>query len=136
MDGMTDRVPVQLRGMAARADEPQQPIGPGVTLPDSVVVTLEFSRDHVVGTATLHRDEVGNIFAEATVYPDSDPMLHKGLYGPSRNLWPYFALAITHTVVSKDATHPMGVITAGQVATVALTAANSDPDLPPYEVVQ
>ena len=134
MDGVSDSEPVRLRGMAARADEPEQPIGPGVVLPPSVPVTLEFSREHVVGTAALHRDEAGNILADATVYLDSDPMLRKGLSG--RRIWPYFALAITHTVISKDGVHPMGVITGGEAATLALTAANSDPGLPPYEVVQ
>lgn len=133
MVGMSEREPVRLRGMASRADEPQQPIGPGVTLPDSVVVTLEFSRDHVVGTATLRRDDAGNILADATVYLDADPMLRKGMAG--RRLWPYFALGITRTVVTKDDVHPMGVITGGQVATLALTVANSDPDLPPYLVL-
>jgi hypothetical protein len=122
--------------MAARADEPEQPVGPGVTLPESVAVTLEFSREHVVGTAVLHRDEAGNILADATLYPDSDPLLHKGFYGGGRNPWPYFALGIGNTVVSKDGAHPSGVISAGEVRDLALCAANSDPGLPPYEVVQ
>ena len=53
MVDVSDSEPVRLRGMAARADEPEQPIGPGVVLPPSVPVTLEFSREHVVGTAAL-----------------------------------------------------------------------------------
>jgi hypothetical protein len=125
---------LRLRGTAARAGEPDQSIGLGVTVPEEVSVTIEFSRDHTVGTAALWRDEAGDIQADVMVFLDSDPLLRKGMQG--RRLWPYFALSIGQTVVSKDDAHPMGVISSGVVRELALVTRNSDPDLPPYEIVQ
>jgi hypothetical protein len=125
---------LRLRGTAARAEGPDQPLGPGVTVPEEVSVTIEFSRDHTVGTAALWRDEAGDIQADVMVFLDGNPLLRKGMQG--RRLWPYFALGIGQTVISKDDAHPMGVIRAGAVRELALVTRNSDPGLPPYKIVQ
>jgi hypothetical protein len=129
---MTRCPPVRLRGLAARAGEREQPIGSDVTIPASVPVLLQFSVEHIIGTAILHRDAAGNIHADAMVYPDSDPLLRKGLFGPGRNPWPYFALSIAHAVLTRDDAHPAGVITGGEILHLALVDRNADLGLPRY----
>jgi hypothetical protein len=131
---------IHLRGLAERADCAEQPIGPGVTVPENVSVYLEFNlRSGPVGTATLRRDERG-IWADITLEPDAGTrsanlMRHVIRKDQLRELWPALAVSIARTVVSKSDAHPMAVITAGEVANVSLCRANRDPDLPPYEVV-
>ena len=52
--------------------------------------------------AALHRDEAGNILADATVHLDSDPVLRQGLSG--RRIWPTLRWR-SRTVIRKDGTH-------------------------------
>lgn len=131
---------IHLRGLAERADCTEQPLGAGVIVPETVNVYLEFDLcGGPVGTAKLRRDEQG-IWADALIYPDAEHA-HGALMGNAlstgkfRQLWPAFAISIARTVITKSDAHPMGVITAGEVANMSLCRANRDPDLPPYEVV-
>jgi hypothetical protein len=132
---------IHLHGLAERADCAEQPLGPDVTVPEKVNVYLEFDlRGGPVGTATLRRDEQG-IWADVTLETDartrSADLLRRVVgKGELRKLWPAFAISVARTVVSKSDTHPMGVITAGEVANMSLCRANRDPGLPPYEVVR
>lgn len=131
---------IHLRGLAERADCAEQPLGPGVIVPETVSVYLEFDlRNGPVGTAKLRRDEQG-IWADVTLEPDArtrsaDLMRHVIGKGELRKLWPAFAISIARTVVIKSEDHPAGVITAGEVGNISLCRANRDPDLPGYEVV-
>jgi hypothetical protein len=131
---------IHLHGLAERADCAEQPVGPGVIVPERVSVYLEFDlQAGPVGTAELRRDEQG-IWADVTLEPDArtrsaDLLRHVIRRGELRKLWPAFAISIARTVVSESDAHPTGVITAGEVANMSLCRANRDPDLPPYEVV-
>lgn len=130
---------LHLRGLAHRAGCAGQPLGPGVTVPETVPVLLEFDVRSPVGTATLRRDEHG-IWADAVISLDlkgfHGDLIRKAVSrGEFRRLWPAFAISIARTVITKDDAHPMGVITSGEVRHVSLCSANSDPDLPQYEVV-
>jgi hypothetical protein len=131
---------IHLRGLAERAGCDEQPLGPGVTVPETVPVLVEFSiKDGPIGTATLTRDEHG-IWADAILELDVKGLLGDLIrktvrQGTFRELWPAFAIDIARTVVTKDDDHPAGVITSGEVMHLSLCRANRDPDLPPYEVV-
>lgn len=131
---------IHLNGLAERADCAEQPLGPGVIVPEMASVYLDFNlQGGPVGTAKLHRDEQG-IWADVTLEPDArtrsaDLMRHVIGKGRLRELWPAFAISVARTVVSKSDAHPMGVITAGEVVNMSLCRANRDPGLPPYEVV-
>ena len=125
---------IRLRGLAERADCAEQPLGPGVIVPEAVSVYLEFDLlGGPVGTAALRRDEAG-IWADVTLNPDAksrsaDLMRHVVARGELRRLWPAFAISVAKTVVAEN------VIVGGEVANMSLCRANRDPDLPPYEIV-
>lgn len=131
---------IHLRGLAERADCAEQPLGPDVIVPEKVPVLLEFSAiGGPVGTATLNRDDHG-IWADAIIRLDAGTqaglLVRKAVErGDFRKMWPSFAIDVARTVITKDDTHPMGVITGGQVMHLSLCRANRDPDLPPYEIV-
>ena len=119
---------IRLHGMCERAESPEQPLGPDVIVPGSVLLTIEFDMLALpIGMAALHRDGQGSIWADVS---GIDVM-------PERiEAYPYFAIGIAHAVISKDDDHPEGRITGGEITRLAVTHANADPDLPPYEVVQ
>lgn len=125
---------IRLRGLAERAGCAEYPLGPDVIVPETVSVYLEFNkRNGPVGTATLRRDEAG-IWADAVLDLDSgtksaDLLRHVNGKGRLRKTWPAFAISVAGAVVTKDG------VTGGTVADLSLCQANSDPDLPPYEVI-
>ncbi len=131
---------IHLRGLAERAGCEEQPLGPGVTVPETVPVLLEFNvKEGPIGTATLTRDERG-IWAGAVIQLGVEGLLGDLIrktvrQGTFRSMWPAFAIDIARTVVTKDDDHPAGVITSGEVQHLSLCRANRDPGLPPYEVV-
>lgn len=113
---------IRLHGMAERANSPEQPLGPDVIVPTSVPVTVE-SLNHQVGVATLHRDEQGDIWADAEI-----------TNGAALKDFPYFAVDIRSPAISKS-DDPMGTITSGEIIRLVIVRRNLDPDLAPYEVV-
>jgi hypothetical protein len=121
---------IRIRGLAERADSPVQPLGPVVAVPGTVPLMTETSPREQVGTATLHWDEQG-IRAEGVIDLgawERIPVNDRRQAHPAE-LWPKFAVGIEKPLVEK------GIITSGRVAFISLVRENSDPDLPPWEVV-
>ena len=115
---------ILLRGIAARAGERIEPVGPDVAFGKYISVTVDFKPADVVGLVrSLRRAQDGNVWAEAEVIERAPLASH-----------PYFAVGIMNPVVSRSDDHPMGVTTGGFISQLAPVAANMDPDLPPYEV--
>jgi hypothetical protein len=132
---------IRLRGMCERAEAPEYRLGPDVVVPDQVKLTVEFSPTGPVGRAILTRDELGNIWADAEMPLDApyapgwSATFGEMIRKPGcdiRKTWPYFAIGIAHAVITKGTPD---VVTAGEIREVALTRQNTDPDLPPWEVV-
>ena len=104
----------RLHGICERAASPEQPLGPDVVVPESVPVSIIFSYDHIIGVATLRRDEHGDIWADIADV-QTDPRMLEAC--------PCFAIR--------------AIVKPGQPAVInglAICEANVDPDLPPYEV--
>lgn len=103
----------RLRGICWRVSSPGG-LGPDVVMPGKVRATINFDLDHVIGMATLSRDEHGNIWAEV---PGVD--VDQRLFG----LCPYFSIS---------AAAKPGV--PAVIKDIAISESNIDPDLPRYEV--
>jgi hypothetical protein len=127
---------IRIRGLAERADSPERPLGPDVTVPESVPVRIDGDRGMTcVGMATLLRDDAG-IWAEAKLdrgavaqvlgMPLADEVT--AIEG-----FPCFALAVR--VTGEDRPAELKAITAGEVVGISLCRKNVDPDLLPYEIV-
>ena len=121
---------IRIRGLAERADSPEQPLGPDVIVPESVPLRLEYGAGETVGTARLRRDEAG-IWAEAEIPPDTGrdrvPAWHHS-HHPA-DLWPKFAVGIARALSEG------GTITSGEIACVCLVRENTDTTLPPWEII-
>ncbi|HUY44688.1 MAG TPA: hypothetical protein VMV92_03020 [Streptosporangiaceae bacterium] len=115
----------RIHGICERAGSPEQPLGPGVTVPASVPLLVNFDLRRVIGRAALARDADGSITASAEVTGEGAALL-----GDLR----YLAIGVSHVRVSHDGGCPSGRITSGEIRSVAIVRANIDPDLPPYEV--
>lgn len=119
---------MRLFGMCERVASPT-PLGPDVLIPDSVPLTVNFYLGCWLGKVTLCPDEDGNIWAEAYCRDDDERMV------AFARTYPYFAIAVRDAVVTTEDGLPMGRVTAGEVAEVAIVERNNDPDLPPYKVL-
>ena len=122
---------IRIRGLAERADSPDQPLGPEVIVPESVPLHVMTSPPETIGTATLHRDEDG-IWAEAIIELAAwERVMAGSRYRGDHPAgeWPTLAVGIGKVLVED------GIITSGRVESVYLARENSDPGLPSWEVV-
>ena len=123
---------IRIRGLAEKADSPEQPLGPEVIIPESVPLRVgSGAKNETVGSVALNRDERG-IWAEGEIRLDA----WERAMGESRfrddhpaGEWPKLAVGILRPLAEG------GVITSGKIVSVSLVRENADPSLPPWEVV-
>jgi hypothetical protein len=123
---------IRIRGLAERADSPEQPLGPEVIVPEQVPLRVEFDAGkEPVGFVALSRDERG-IWASGEIRLDAWEQAKTGnrdRYDHPAGQWPKLAVGILKPLVEN------GIITSGKVVAVSLVRENADTSLPPWEVV-